>query len=402
MSKRSATDTIKGYFYQFDYTIDKILNLPKDSDEIVVEGIEDIDIDSSTEETAIQCKYYAKTEYNHSVISKPIRLMLNHFKNVKNGTSSKINYHIYGHYKEGQYKLTLPINVKYLKENFLTYTSSKVKHEHHSELGLSDIDLQEFVDLLTININAKEYQLQLTDIISNLSNNFSCDIYDSEHYFYNNALNEIRKIAIEDNIINRRISKKDFLEKINKKKVLFTKWFIELKGLKDYHKKLKDQHFTTFNKAPYERLFVIELPNSHSQNELKELVQIISKRYSNLKKREPKTFCPYICFTNITDSNLLLLKNDLFKEGVSFVDGYPYLGSVFSPKAIKIEASYNNQLQVKIIKNIIEINKLLPEISKTKQVFHFYFTKPQISISDTSINNVNIQISDLNNIKDII
>ena len=205
MRNRSAIDTIKGYFYQFDYTINKILNLPKDSDEIIVEGIEDIDINTSTEETAIQCKYYAKTEYNHSVIAKPIRLMLSHFKN---GKTPKINYLLYGHYKAGQNKLSLPITVKFLKDNFLTYTSSRVKHEHHIELGLSDADLQEFIDLLTIDINAKEYQLQLTDIISSLSTNFSCDTFDSEYYFYNNALNEIRKIAIEDNIVNRRISKK--------------------------------------------------------------------------------------------------------------------------------------------------------------------------------------------------
>lgn len=402
MSNRSATDTIKGYFYQFDYTIEKILNLPKDSDEIVVEGIEDIDIDSSTEERAIQCKYYAKTEYNHSVISKPIRLMLNHFKNAKNGATSKINYHLYGHYKSGQNKLTLPINVKFLKENFLTYTSSKVKHEHHTELGLSDADLREFIGLLTIDINAKEYQLQLTDIISRLSTIFSCDIFDSEYYFYNNALNEIRKIAIEDDIGNRRISKKDFLERINKKKLLFNKWFVELKGLKDYHKELKNKHFRALNKAPFERFFIIELPSSYLNSELKELIQIISKRYSNLSKREPKTFCPYICFTNITDSDLLLLKNELFKEDFNFVDGKPYSGAKFSMKAIKVEASYNNQLQVKILKDIIEVNQLLPEVSKTKQVFHFYFTAPQITISDTGIKNVNIQVSDLNNIKEII
>ncbi len=401
MNNRNATDTIKGYFYQFDYTIAKILNLPKDSDEIVVEGIEDIDIDSSTEETAIQCKYYAKTEYNHSVISKPIRLMLNHFKNVKNGTTSKISYHLYGYYKSGQNKLALPINLKFLKENFLTYTSSKVKHEYHMELGFSDADLQEFINSLSIDINAKEYQLQLTDIISTLSTIFSCDIFDAEYYFYNNALNEVRKIAIEDKIGNRRISKKDFLEKINKKKILFNKWFLELKGLKNYHKELKNQHFRALNKSPFERLFIIELPDSYIQSELKEIVQIISKRYSNLSKREPKTFCPYICFTNIIDSDLLLLKNELFKEGFNFIDGKPYAGSKFHTKAIKIEASYNNQLQIKIITDIPEVNELLLAISKTKQIFHFYFTTPQITISDLGIKNVNIQISDLNHIKAI-
>lgn len=402
MSNRSATDTIKGYFYQFDYTIEKILNLPKDSDEIVVEGIEDIDIDSSTEETAIQCKYYAKTEYNHSVISKPIRLMLDHFKSVKNGTTPQIKYQLYGHYKSGQSKLTLPINVKFLKENFLTYTSSKVKYEHHTKLGLSDADLQEFINSLTIDINAKEYQLQLTDIISSLSATFSCDTFDAEYYFYNNALNEIRKIAIEDNISNRKISKRNFLDKINKKKVLFNKWFLELKGFKNYHKELKNQHFRTLNKSPFERIFIIELPIKYNLSEIKEIIQVISKRYSNLSKREPKTFCPYICFPNIKDSDLLLLKDELFKEEFNFIDGKPYAGSKFHIKAIKTEASYNNQLKIKIVKDITEVNALLPVITKTKQVFHFYFKNPLITISDTGIKNVNIQISDLNHIKEII
>ncbi|WP_281847634.1 DUF4297 family anti-phage-associated protein [Olleya namhaensis] len=402
MSNRSATDTIKGYFYQFDYSIAKILNLPKDSDEIVVEGIEDIDINSSTDETAIQCKYYAKTEYNHSVISKPIRLMLDHFKSVKNGTTPKIKYQLYGHYKSGQSKLTLPISVNFLKENFLTYTSSKIKHEHHTKLGLSDADLQEFISSLKIDINAKEYQLQLTDIISSLSTTFSCDTFDAEYYFYNNALNEIRKIAIEDNISNRKISKRDFIDKINKKKVLFNKWFLELKGLKNYHKELKDQHFRTLNKSPFERFFIIELPIKHNLSEIKEIIQIISKHYSNLSKREPKTFCPYICFPNIKDSDLLLLKDELFKEEFNFIDGKPYSGSKFYTKAIKTEASYSNQLKIKIIKDITEVNELLPSISKTKQVFHFYFKNPLITISDTGIKNVNIQISDLNHIKEII
>jgi len=402
MINRGATETIKGYFYQFDFTIVKILNLTNDSDVITVEGIEDIDIESLTEDTAIQCKYYAKTEYNHSVISKPIRFMLDHFNSVKNGSAPKINYQLYGHYKSGHKKLTLPISVKFLKENFLTYTISKVKHEQHKKLGISDDDLQKFIDSLTIDINAKEYQLQLTDIISSLSTIFSCDIFEAEYYFYNNALNEIRKIAIEDNISNRRISKKDFLDKINKKKVLFNKWFLELKSLKNYHKELKDQYFRTLNKSPFERFFIIELPIKHNLSELKEITQVISKRYSNLSKREPKTFCPYICFPNITDSDLLLLKDELFKEGFNFIDGIPYSGSKFYTEAIKTEASYNNQLKIKIIKDITEVNELLPEISKTKQVFHFYFTNPLIKISDTGIKNVNIQISDLNHIKEII
>ena len=97
MIDRTAIDTIKGYFYQFDYAIIKLLELSIETDTIIVEGIEDVDINTATEETAIQCKYYANTEYNHSVIAKPIRLMLDHYKEVINGTKKRINYKLYVH-----------------------------------------------------------------------------------------------------------------------------------------------------------------------------------------------------------------------------------------------------------------------------------------------------------------
>lgn len=63
---RDAVDTITGYYYQFDYYILKLLKAD-DNDLICIEGIEDVDITGNNGTSAIQCKYYAKTVYNHSV-----------------------------------------------------------------------------------------------------------------------------------------------------------------------------------------------------------------------------------------------------------------------------------------------------------------------------------------------
>ncbi len=69
MNKRSATATIKGYVYQFDMTIKTILN--SNNDEIItIENIEDIDVNTPNQTTAIQCKYYEGTTYNHSQVKK--------------------------------------------------------------------------------------------------------------------------------------------------------------------------------------------------------------------------------------------------------------------------------------------------------------------------------------------
>ena len=69
MADRSAIDTIRGFLYQFDYTIFSLLKLSRGIDSLQVEGVEDVDVRTATETTAIQCKYYEKTEYNHSVIA---------------------------------------------------------------------------------------------------------------------------------------------------------------------------------------------------------------------------------------------------------------------------------------------------------------------------------------------
>ncbi|MCI5145842.1 MAG: hypothetical protein D3923_10010 [Candidatus Electrothrix sp. AR3] len=402
MSNRSAIDTIKGYFYQFDCSIEKLLTLPDDNDEITVEGIEDIDIETSTETTAIQCKYYSKTEYNHSVIAKPIRLMLSHYKDVKTEAKPLIKYHLYGFYNSGQNKLSLPLDIAFLKEKFLTYKLKGVQKRHHDELGLKDVDLCEFLKLLSIDIHAKKYSVQHNAIILLLNRIFSCDNFEAEYYFYNNALNEIRKLSIKDNESDRKIKKKDFINSINLKQLLFNKWFLELKGERIYHKELKDKYFRKLNKSPFERFFLIDLPDNCLVSELKDLVFILSNRYSNLKKREPRTYCPYIYFNNLIDSKLLELKRQLFNEDFNFIDGFPFFGSDFSAKSISIKADSNNGIKVKLLGSSAQIYDTLKYINKTKEVYQFYFDDAILPDINDAVKNVCVQIASIENIKEIV
>lgn len=73
---RVADSTIKGFMYQFNLSLNEIL---KSNDETIrMEGIiEDIDKVSSSEVTAIQCKYHETVEtFKWSVVYKPILQML--------------------------------------------------------------------------------------------------------------------------------------------------------------------------------------------------------------------------------------------------------------------------------------------------------------------------------------
>ena len=63
---RQADSTIKGYLYQFNKSIYEILQ-SKDDEIVTLEGvIEDIDIQSPTSLTTIQCKYHEDKKYHWS------------------------------------------------------------------------------------------------------------------------------------------------------------------------------------------------------------------------------------------------------------------------------------------------------------------------------------------------
>jgi len=403
MTDRTAIDTIKGYFYQFDYAISKLLELGNDTDTIIVEGIEDVDIETATEETAIQCKYYAKTEYNHSVIAKPIRLMLDHYKEVTNGTKRRINYKLYGYFQSGQTKLTLPIDTAFLKDHFLTYTENKVKHYHHTKHSLTDTQLEDFISLLNIDITALEYKSQVSKISNLLMNQFGCKDFEAEHFFYNNALKVIKDIAVEGDIAERKISKAKFLKKIDFKRVLFNEWFVKYKGEAKLFSELRTQYFTGLNTSPFERFFIIEIPNTnYIRAELKDLILTISRKWSKLSARESRPFCPYIYLHNILPQELVDLKKELYSEGFIFIDGFDFDGSEFNPKSIAKPANNSNSIKFKIINKLEHIDLTVSEISKTKEIYQFYNTISFFDIIYPNVRQAKIQFSQLTDIQKII
>lgn len=400
---RSAVDTIKGYYYQFDLTVLKLLKSKKASDNVVIENIEDVDVHSATESTAVQCKYYAKSVYNHSVIAKPIRQMLTHFSGVKNNSTTLIKYHLYGHYKTGQDKLKLPIDREFLKKHFLIYKSSGTEIEHHKDLKLTDADIDKFLLLLSIDINAPSYEDQIAEIINLLKKEFSCNDNDVEDYFYNNSLRVIKDFSVQQKVANRTLSRKDFIRKINKKDDLFNSWYAGYLGREKFFKKIKKDHFTNLNVSAFDRFFLIAVnPSNYVRNELKEIVHFISKKWSKLSFKEPSPFCPFILVSGISESDLLELKKELFREKFGFLDGHSFLGSDFSSELMLAQPNHQNMIKIKIINEINQLDSLLYRSDVTKQIFQFYREEPFYSNNAENLKHVKIQIHNINEIAKII
>lgn len=403
MTDRSAVNTIRGYFYQFDLTILSILQLQSLDHVIEIECVEDIDIHKADEVTATQCKYYAKTEYNHSVIKDAIKHMLTHFKDTLDGIKPKVSYSIYGHYDSGHEKLDTVIDVNFLKKNFLTYTRKDIKYHHHEELNLTDVDLEEFLKRLTIDINAVHFDVQFQNIINSLQSHFKTTPFTAEYFLYNNALSIVRSLSIQELKHNRSISKKDFLERINTASILFDEWFVEKKGKLAHLTALRKQYFTEFNISPFERFFLIEIDHcSYLRYELKNILFEISRKWSKLSKREPNPFCPYVYIHGLSNEELLSLKIELASEGFKIIDGHDFNGAQFNIQSMISSATYGNGIKLKIINTIENLEQVIEHINRTRIIYQFYMNSYYLDYNNPSVQHVKIQLKQLSDINSII
>ena len=391
---RDAVDTIKGYYYQFNYSIFRILE-GQDDDIVTIEGIEDVDVASGDETVAIQCKYYSKTEYHNSIIAKPIRFMFKDFmERTKKG--NYISYKLCGTYKTGQFRLILPLTTNFVKENFFTYTETKkgaekIIHVLHNELGATDEQIETFIAKLTIDIHARSYEVLVETIINKIAAVFYCSKIEAELYYYNNALRVIKELATKENEEQRKISRQTFVQKIDNKKMLFDNWYLQFRGLNEFCKKIRAEFFTKYNVGPVERYFLIECDEKIDDLNIIKLISKICENWSKLTQREPIPFCPYIALQGITPERLIQIKKCLTKQGTVLCDGYDFLGAEFNPESFNRTPDYRNGIKVKIANKIDDIqSSLKTQRKKEKEVYQFYLTRPYFETEEGIVYNIQI------------
>lgn len=256
MATRDAVSTIRGYFYQFDYSILQVLKLENDSDSICIEGIEDVDVNDENNITLHQCKCYEGTEYNHSEIKKALEWMLKHFADNKD---SDYKYYLYGVYKSGQHKLPQIIDVEFAKKKFFTIQHRNAPDDLlHIQLNLSDDDILTFLQKLTININAVGFEEQEKLVRDELCSLLGCKKQEVEPY-YCNALSIIRNLATQKNASDRTITRCKFIREIKSVDNQFEVWLLHKNGADKFAKAIKKKYFNNgFNISPYDRFFIIE------------------------------------------------------------------------------------------------------------------------------------------------
>ena len=404
MTDRSAVSTIRGYFYQFDRSILSILNLVEAQESVSIECIEDIDVRTATETTAVQCKYYEKTEYNHSVIKPAIIFMLSHFKEGLTGGQPSIKYKLSGYFESGQDKLNMPLGIDFLKEHFLTKTTKGVTVRQHEELKVSDLELNTFLEALSIDVNAARFEDQFESIIDALAKQFDCSPFAAEFFYYNNALRVIKELSIQTNEALRVITRDVFLQRIETSSILFDEWFVAKRGKAKYYQKLRNEFFINgLNVSSAERLFIIHLSKgSYQRGDVKDLLKTISRKYSKLSKREARPFSPYTLLCGIDDKEIAALKQELHNEGFRFLDGYDFKDAAFDGASISRTVSYDNGPDLRIFSCLPEAKQTFQSFLRPREIYEFYGTAPVADFGDDAIKHTRFQIPDYKDIKNII
>jgi hypothetical protein len=382
VTDRSATATIKGYFFQFDQTIIRLLAATKNGS-VTVEGVEDIDLEDQGGNSFIQCKYYEGTEYNHSVIKEAVIHMLRHFHAAGCPSNQALKYRLYGHYKSGQHKLSLPLTEAFVKANFLTYKRDKLEHKVHDELSITSSQFADFKSLLDIDLNAPSYDDQQKKIVKLLGQEIpECSAADAEIFYYPNSINVIQSLAVERNKAKRRITKTEFLKRINRKETLFSGWLQQKFGA-DYYARLIRRKFFRFatTKVPKAtRIFVIDMTGEYDAANAAAMLARLGEFFSHkdhVRTTAEDRFCPYVLLRGLTTAELIELKDTLWKQRVRFNDGYPFQGADFSVHALIANPTKENLWRIKFIPAEDQLLPLASAISGSViEVYDLYKSAP--------------------------
>lgn len=385
---RSATATIKGYFYQFDQTIVRLLASSEHAS-VTVEGIEDIDLDDGDVSAYVQCKYYEGTEYKHSVIKWAVIHMLQHFHAAGCPSGRVFKYRLYGHYKGGQHKLVLPLTDDFLKEHFLTYKKeandkkSQVEHKVHEELGITGQQLAAFRSLLDIDVNAPSYDDQQTKLLDLLKSAIpECNDVDAELFYYPSAINVIQGLAIQAEEAKRKITKKTFLKKVDRKEIVFSTWLREKFGADYYARSIRRKHFyfgrTKMPKAS--RFFVIDMAGEYDASKATRMLVRMAEFFSHKEHtRTPAAdrFCPYVLLRGLSPAELVKLKNNLLAQGVHFNDGYRFLGADFSPEELAKPPTKEQPWRIKFVPCEDHLaSTIAAAVGSVIEIYDFYKAAP--------------------------
>lgn len=346
--RREADYSIKGFLYQFNLTLLKLLEDKNDS-EIIVEGIvEDIDLISEGNITAIQCKYHeTKEKYKLSDLYKPILQMM---VNFSKGSDKNIEYILYAFFNNEAYR-QVTIGVDELKMIFNTENKDYICKYISKIMPPQDNTIEEIImktkiseaekmivaeyykkniDILNSNFDITKFNSKFKIILGKSFNDLCEDIKskmadsdlskeDVEDLFYPNAIQKIADLSINHDVELRKIKKSILIKELkNNKKTAVSRWTRELRSYNSLMKKRREQIKCKLN-SNNKRIHLV-IDSQIIENFDDDIVNFISNYNGKYNFKIKLHDIPLFCIDN-HGVGIAGIESRLYKKNIKFENG---------------------------------------------------------------------------------
>lgn len=310
---RAADYTIKGFLYQFNKTLLEILNSP-DGSKIMVEGIvEDVDIETTSVMTAIQCKYHEASEtFTPSSIFKPLLQMMHHFHTHPD---ANIRYILFAHYPSVT-GIPQPTVAKAELEAALASKNKDLLPYITTLHG--NIDLDTFLTRFAIEFGPPFDTLIIQVCAELKKSGIPEDEIDT--LAYPNAIHMIAGLSVKHDPKERNITRQQFLEQLKGiRKTAISRWtlaFRTRKQLLDARRKQLKPHLDKNSRLRY---FVVDASSLDDYEA--EIVLFVSDYLDKYHFKLAHISTPVLCLRASKESSREI-QYRLYTKGIISTDGY--------------------------------------------------------------------------------
>lgn len=383
MAEDGGYIAIRGFAYQFDKSILEMLRDP--AKVYQVEHLQDLNF----ENYAVQIKYYG-TEYTRpqrkARIKNALEKLLKDF--IKHPTQK---YCLYAHFKgvdEAVQSLTINDLDDFLGKNHTKYEIQ---------------DKENFTEDLQL-VYAPDFIVQFEAVLDEIKKAQGCD-RDTALSYHALMFCHLERLVLAhqlDDADQRQCSGAD-LERLirTSKEYIFRRTYAEFMGKQKHYKFLHKQHFNRRQISPRERFFLIETDTEDRTQDITEVLNVISEKWSKNGNRTPdRDRCaPY--FHLVTPPECLVaIKSALIDDGKRFKDGYTFFGADFSPATLVARHSKGERYDMMFVNKEEQIAQALVAAGRPKEIYQFYRSVP-IEI-DADVKHVKVEIDTLADILAII
>lgn len=314
--RRAANATIKGYLYQFVYSLIQALT----NETTRVEGIEDIDVSTPQGLQAVQVKYRESTEWSLSSIRDAIRPMLESYS-----SNQELFFTLFIHTKvQPQTHIPTNLTVEMLKKCLVSYTKDKKAGKRITENYYNSYKpelLKGFVSHLQIKEAGVLEDLE-KEAITTLASTLHCSQSEAKILHLMRGVGYIQKVAAKKSDSERIIEKKLLIDFLNVKDIIYNVWHKELVSSELFEKEIVHKlRNLDYGKCSMQRTLYV----SFKQNEVSDFVRVAELLSCSITDQGVRRLSNTLPWTIIVDGEASVLrefKQHILDKNIEFNDGH--------------------------------------------------------------------------------